>query len=175
LLRWLAGILEGMPYVRDDELAQAGARLVYYLSCPATRTSFVATARELALDPATGPTSFWTRLADLATPAAFVWCERDLLVSKRFAHHVASVRPDLRQILLPCAGHWLNGPHHRCLAHAVARLVAELAAPAAATAAIAPDDATWQRIGCAQLQRRGCLDAGPGWLATASTLGGPRA
>ena len=47
LLRWLAATLEELPYLRDDELAQAGARLVYYMSCPATRASFASAAREM--------------------------------------------------------------------------------------------------------------------------------
>ena len=85
VLRWMAGLLESLPFLRDDELAQSAARLVYYFSCPATRASFLATARELALDPAFGPLGLWTRLPALAVPAAFVWGERDFLVSKRNA------------------------------------------------------------------------------------------
>jgi pimeloyl-ACP methyl ester carboxylesterase len=122
-LRWLARALETLPYLRDDELAQAGARLVYYLSCPATRVGFLAATREMVLDPALGPEGLWTRLAGLAVPAAFVWGERDRLVSLRFARAVARSCPDVPQLLLPCVGHWINGPHHRCLAEAVAGLV----------------------------------------------------
>jgi pimeloyl-ACP methyl ester carboxylesterase len=127
-LRWLARTLEQVPYLRDDELAQAGARLVYYLSCPATRASFISAAREMALDPPLGAHGLWTRLAALAVPAAFVWGERDRLVSPRFAERVRTTCPQAHQVLLPCVGHWLNGPHHRCLAEAVAGLVAELSA-----------------------------------------------
>lgn len=122
-LRWLARALETLPYLRDDEVAQAGARLVYYLSCPATRAGFIAATREMALDPALGPEGFWTRLARIAVPAAFVWGERDQLVSLRFARAVARSCPGVPQLLLPCVGHWVNGPHHRCLAEAVAGLV----------------------------------------------------
>jgi pimeloyl-ACP methyl ester carboxylesterase len=123
LLRWLAGVLEAAPYVRDDEIAQAGARLIYYLACPATRASFTSAAREMALEPAHGPDGFWTRLTDLAAAATFVWGERDRLISTGFAHHVARACPDVPQLLLPCVGHWLNGAHHRCLAEAVASVV----------------------------------------------------
>jgi pimeloyl-ACP methyl ester carboxylesterase len=133
-LRWLARALETLPYLRDDELAQAGARLVYYFACPATRASFISASREMALDPANGPDGFWTRFAAIVPPTAFVWGERDQLVSLRFARAVARTRPDVPQLLLPCAGHWLNGAHHRCLAATVAGLVTTLvdAAPAGA-------------------------------------------
>jgi pimeloyl-ACP methyl ester carboxylesterase len=123
VLRWLARALETLPYLRDDEVAQAGARLVYYMSCPATRANFIAAARELALDPADGDEGFWTRLPAIQVPTAFVWGERDRMVSLRFSRAVARAVPDVPQILLPCVGHWINGPHHRCLADAIAGLV----------------------------------------------------
>jgi pimeloyl-ACP methyl ester carboxylesterase len=123
LLRWLSGLFEAIPQLHDDELAQAGARLVYYFACPATRASFISAARELALEPALGENGLWTRLPHLAIPAAFVWGERDGLVSVRFADRAARVLPEAHQLRLPCLGHWLNGPHHRCLAEAVASLL----------------------------------------------------
>jgi pimeloyl-ACP methyl ester carboxylesterase len=128
LLRWLARALEAIPYVGDDEVAQAGARLVYHLACPATRASFLSAARELALDPAEGPRGLWPRLRRVSVPAAFVWGERDQLVSLRFSRAVARECPQARQLLLPCVGHWINGPHHRCLADSVGLLVQDLLA-----------------------------------------------
>jgi pimeloyl-ACP methyl ester carboxylesterase len=125
-LRWLARALETLPHLRDDEVAQAGARLVYYMSCPATRRSFLAAARELALDPADGERALWTRLPGIAVPTFFIWGARDQLVSLRFARAVVRACPDVRQVLLPCLGHWMNGPHHRCLADAVGGLVATM-------------------------------------------------
>lgn len=119
VLRWVAAFLEQAPYLRDDEVAQAGARFVYYASCRATRASFLSALREVMLAPAFGPTGFWTRLAGLEVPATFAWGDRDLLVSSRFAGPVALVLPSAVQARLPCVGHWLNGPHHRCLAAAV--------------------------------------------------------
>ena len=123
VLRWLAHAFETMPYLRDDEVAQAGARLVYYMSCPATRAGMIAAAREMALDPPFGERGLWTRLPGIAVPTAFVWGERDQLVSLDFSRAVARSCPAVPQILLPCVGHWINGPHHRCLAEAVAGLV----------------------------------------------------
>jgi pimeloyl-ACP methyl ester carboxylesterase len=125
-LRWLARALETLPYLRDDELAQAGARLVYYMSCPATRAGVLAASRELALDPPFGARGLWTRLPAIAVPTAFVWGERDQLVSLRFSHAIARSCPALPQVLLPCLGHWINGPHHRCLAAAISGLVADV-------------------------------------------------
>jgi CubicO group peptidase (beta-lactamase class C family)/pimeloyl-ACP methyl ester carboxylesterase len=133
VLRWLARALETTPWLRDDDLAQAGARLVYYFSCPATRASFISATRELALDPPLGEQGLWTRLRGLDVPAAFVWGERDRLVSSRFSRRVAETCPSARQLLLPCVGHWLNGTHHQCLAEAVAALVEGPLAGGAAT------------------------------------------
>jgi pimeloyl-ACP methyl ester carboxylesterase len=143
LLRWLSRTLEALPWVGDDEVAQAGARLVYHLACPATRASFLSAARELALDPADGPRGLWSRLRGVAVPTAFVWGERDRLVSLRFSRSVARECPQARQLLLPCVGHWINGPHHRCLAAAVALLVEHLLDGTAP----APETATCERHG----------------------------
>lgn len=123
VLRPLAYGLEHIPHLRDDQVAQAGARLVYFLSCPATRAAFVSAARELALDKAFGEEGFWTRLPTLPMPASFLWGGRDHLVTSRFSERVAKSLPEARQRLLPCAGHALNGPHHRCVAHALALLL----------------------------------------------------
>jgi pimeloyl-[acyl-carrier protein] methyl ester esterase len=122
-LRWLADTIEKIPYIRDDELAQSAARFVYYAACPATRASFLNAARELALDPAFGEEGLWTRLPTLPIPAAFVWGERDGLVSSKLADSVRETLPTATQVLVPCASHFLNGPHHRCIADGVARLL----------------------------------------------------
>jgi pimeloyl-ACP methyl ester carboxylesterase len=123
VLRLLAETLQRTPILHEDELAQAGARLIYFLSCPATRASFISAARELALDSAYGPEGFWTRLPELALPASFVWGGADRLVSLRFSEPVAQTLPGATQITLPCVAHALNGPHHRCLANAVRLLL----------------------------------------------------
>jgi len=123
LLRGVSWLGQFTPFLGDDEIAQSGVRLVYNLSCPATRESLVSAARELALDPAFGEGGFWTRLPGLRVPAAFVWGERDRLVTARFAERVADSLPGARQLVLPCIGHSINGPHHRCLARTVAALL----------------------------------------------------
>jgi pimeloyl-ACP methyl ester carboxylesterase len=122
-LRWLAHTLETHSYVRDDELAQAAARVIYHFSCPATRASFISAAREMALEPARGPRGLWTRLPQLSLPGAFVWGGRDRLVSARLSREVGERLPAVPQLLLPCLAHALNGPHHRCLAESLATLL----------------------------------------------------
>lgn len=183
LLRWLAGLLAAAPFLRDDELAQAGVRLVYNFSCPATRASFIAAARELALDPAFGPLGFWSRLPALSLPVGFIWGERDALISKRFAHHVALAHPGALQLLVPCAGHWLNGPHHRCLAAATLQMIAALEArgsgeiaPGGALAREAAAEVVSIRIGAASLAMRSCVatasSPAPGADGFAPAIGG---
>lgn len=165
-LRWLAQTIEAMPYLQDDAIAQAGARLVYYLACPATRFSFLSAAREMVLEPAHGPDGFWDRLPALSVPALFVWGQRDRLISTSYAHHVALACPQVPQLLLPCVAHWVNGPHHRCLAEAVADAVEGLAArrtasrrrPARAVWAVGAGAAV--RVGAATLSTRGCAADG---------------
>ena len=125
LLKRIADFSMQSPRLRDDEVAQAGARLVYNLSCPATRASFVSAAREMALDPAFGPHGFWTRLPDLGVPAAFVWGGRDRRVGTGFTAPVARSLPEAPQLHLACVAHALNGPHHRCLAETVGALLDE--------------------------------------------------
>jgi hypothetical protein len=49
----------------------------------------------------------------------------------RFARAVARSCSPVSQMLLPCVGHWLNGPHHRCLAGTIADIVPELLRDAA--------------------------------------------
>ncbi len=122
-LKSLADTLVTNPYVRDDELAQAAARFVYFLSCPATRANFFAAARGLALDPAFGEDGFWTRLPELKIPVAFAWGEKDGLIWSSWAGEVREALPSAAHIVLPCASHVLNGPHHCCIAEAVADLL----------------------------------------------------
>jgi pimeloyl-ACP methyl ester carboxylesterase len=123
LLSWMTRKAREIPLLREDELAKAAALAIYNFSCSATRGAFVSAAREMALDPAFGREGFWTRLADLAVPATFIWGERDWLVSKDLARPVSRTLPSARQVVIPCLGHALNGPHHRCLSEFVADLL----------------------------------------------------
>jgi hypothetical protein len=110
----------------------------------------------MMLEPALGRNGFWTRLKRLAVPALFVWGERDRLVSASFAHQVALTRPEIPQLLLPCVSHWINGPHHRCLAEAMAVVVEELRA----TKRREGEALDRVRIGAAELEIRACIAHG---------------
>lgn len=120
LLKRLANALEGRPRFEDDWFMRASARVAYYLSCPATRAHLVAAARDMALDPAFGPTGTWTRLAQLCLPAAFVWGDRDWLIPSGHPAAVAELLPEARHIRVPCSGHFMHGKHHRCFEKAMA-------------------------------------------------------
>jgi pimeloyl-ACP methyl ester carboxylesterase len=162
-LRWLAEALERVPWIADDELARSGVRLAYYLTCPATRAAFLSAARELTLDPPLGDDGFWTRLPRLAPPAAFVWGDRDRLISPSFARPVARSLPGARQLSMPCVGHWLNGPHHRCLAEAVAALLEEMHVGAPACTVALTADPLGNAGG---IETRPCLIDGAGQPAS---------
>jgi pimeloyl-ACP methyl ester carboxylesterase len=100
---------------RHDWLLRASRRAIYYISCPATRWAFVSAIRELALDPAFGPDGVWTRLPELQLPAAFVWGEKDRFVNVSEVPLIEERVPHAFQIRVPCAGHYDNGPHFRCM------------------------------------------------------------
>ena len=123
LLKRIANTLEARPRFEDDWFMRASARVAYYLSCPATRAHFVAAARDMALDPAFGPTGTWTRLAQLALPAASVWGDRDWLIPRGHAAVVAALLPRAQHVRVPCSGHFMHGQHHRCFEKAMADAV----------------------------------------------------
>lgn len=100
---------------RHDWFLRSSRRTIYHISCPATRRAFVSAARELALDPAFGPEGVWTRLGDLRVPAAFVWGDQDRMVDMSHIDELADLVPAARRIHVPCAGHFDNGSHFRCL------------------------------------------------------------
>ena len=131
ILKRLADSFDETSWFKDDAVARSGKRIVYNMSCPATRRAIVSAAREMALEPGSGPDSIWERLSELSLPTTFIWGARDRLVPASYGRHVAGVKPDAGQIVLPCLAHAINGPHHRCLANAVAAvLVSDEAAPA---------------------------------------------
>lgn len=143
-LKWVADQLRTSRALEGDALAQAGARMIYYASCPATRRAMVSATRALALDPPFGARGLWSRLPDLDVPASFVWGMRDRLVPADFARPVAVALPEARQLLLPCLHHALNGAHARCLASAVASALCGRRGEGADPAAVWPceiDDA----------------------------------
>jgi pimeloyl-ACP methyl ester carboxylesterase len=126
-LKKAADAIEGIPQLEHNWLARASVRVIYYSSCPATRASFLSASREMALDPAFGPQGLWTRLAQLRTPASFLWAGRDHLIPRHHAARVAETIPRALWLEVPCAGHFVNGSHYRCLEHAMALAVVHTA------------------------------------------------
>lgn len=117
---WLKALADRLETELDGDAAhdwflRASRRTIYYMSCPATRWAFVSAARELVLDPAFGPESLWTRMRQLRVPAAFVWGDQDQLIDLTGVPLVEKLVPDAFQIHVPCAGHFDNGPHFRCM------------------------------------------------------------
>jgi len=138
LLQRISTTLEARPQFEQDWLARASVRVAYYLSCPATRLHFVSAMREMALDPAFGPTGTWTRLERLAVPAAFVWGELDALIPASHAAAVAESLPRAQHVKVACSGHFMNGRHHLCFETAMGSAVLhvlEASAPAGAKCA----------------------------------------
>ena len=124
ILKRVAEALESIPDLEHDWLARASVRVVYYSSCPATRVSFLSAVREMALDPASGPRSVWTRLPRLALPATFLWAGRDALIPRDHARRLDGVLPRAGQVEVPCSGHFVSGAHFRCMRHAISLAVA---------------------------------------------------
>lgn len=71
----------------------------------AARIAFFAALRNIYLDAPYGERGFWTRLAELAPPALFVWGDSDRLVPAAFSRHVAEALPRAAQVTLPECGH----------------------------------------------------------------------
>jgi pimeloyl-ACP methyl ester carboxylesterase len=124
ILKRVAGTLERIPDLEHDWLARASVRVVYYSSCPATRLAFLSALREMALDPASGARSVWTRLPRLALPATFLWAGRDALIPRDHAVRLEDVMPRADQVEIPCSGHFVSGAHFRCMRHAIGLAVA---------------------------------------------------
>jgi len=121
---WLKGLADRLEsdlegHSAHDWFLRTSRRTIYHMACPATRRAFVSATRELALDPASGPESVWTRMKQLRMPAAFVWGDQDRFIDLKSVPLVEQLVPDAFQIHVPCAGHFDNGPHFRCIEQAV--------------------------------------------------------
>jgi pimeloyl-ACP methyl ester carboxylesterase len=69
------------------------------------RRAFFACLKQIYMEEAFGDHGFWDRLPKLATPALFVWGDRDRLVPASFERHVVAAVPDAQSICLPDCGH----------------------------------------------------------------------
>lgn len=100
---------------RHDWFLRASKRTIYNISCPATRRAFISAAKELTLEPAFGPNGVWTRLEQLRLPTAFIWGDQDKIIGQKSIPFVEQAVPGAFQLHVPCAGHFDNGPHFRCM------------------------------------------------------------
>jgi len=125
-LKRASSVLESIPALENDWFTRACVRVAYHLTCPATRIAFLSAARELALDPAFGPTGLWERLPKLDVPAVFLWAGRDKLIPSTHAAHVAEALPQSAQLEVACAGHFVNFTHYRCMERAMTLAVSRL-------------------------------------------------
>jgi len=69
------------------------------------RYAFLASARNIYLEPPYGRGGFYRRLAGLRPPALFVWTRGDRLVPAAFERHVRRALPGAEQIVLDSCGH----------------------------------------------------------------------
>jgi len=69
------------------------------------RRAFFACLKQIYMEEAFGDHGFWDRLPKLATPALFVWGDRDRLVPASFERHVVAAVPDARSVCLTDSGH----------------------------------------------------------------------
>jgi pimeloyl-ACP methyl ester carboxylesterase len=72
---------------------------------PGARLAFLASARAIYLDEPFGAGGFYTRLADLAPPALFVWSSHDKLIPAKLRDHVERAIPTADHVLLEGCGH----------------------------------------------------------------------
>jgi len=71
----------------------------------AARRAFLTTARSIYLEAPFGRNGFYPRLAELRTPALFVWGSHDAVIPPGFSRHVAEWLPAAEQITLEGCGH----------------------------------------------------------------------
>jgi pimeloyl-ACP methyl ester carboxylesterase len=69
------------------------------------RYAFLASARNIYLEPPHGRHGFYPRLAELQPPALFIWGDHDALIPAAFSRHVAEWLPSAEQVIIPECGH----------------------------------------------------------------------
>lgn len=78
-------------------------RRIYH--SPGARLAFLASARNIYLEPPYGRNGFYPRLAELRPPALFVWGTHDRLVPAAFGRHVRRWLPQAEQVRVKTCGH----------------------------------------------------------------------
>ncbi|MFZ0040638.1 MAG: alpha/beta fold hydrolase [Solirubrobacteraceae bacterium] len=115
-------------------------RRIYH--SPGARLAFLASARNIYLEAPYGRHGFYPRLAELESPALFVWGTHDRLIPAAFSRHVRRWLPKAEQITLPACGHVPQveqpGVTNDLLMDFFARAETSMAEPRPATAPPAP-------------------------------------
>jgi len=78
-------------------------RRIYH--SPGARLAFLASARNIYLEAPFGRRGFYPRLAELQTPAVFIWGSHDTIVPAAFGRHVRKWLPDAPQVTIESCGH----------------------------------------------------------------------
>jgi pimeloyl-ACP methyl ester carboxylesterase len=78
-------------------------RRIYHTA--GARYAFLSCARNIYLEKPFGRGGFYPRLAELGTPALFIWGSHDVLVPAAFARHVREWLPSATQVTMPNCGH----------------------------------------------------------------------
>jgi pimeloyl-ACP methyl ester carboxylesterase len=72
---------------------------------PGARCAFLASARNIYLEAPFGNNGFYPRLAQLESPALFIWGSHDVLVPAAFSRHVSEWLPSAEQVTFDHCGH----------------------------------------------------------------------
>jgi pimeloyl-ACP methyl ester carboxylesterase len=86
-----------------SELMVDEFRRIYH--SPGARLAFLASARNIYLEPPYGKNGFYPRLAELKPPALFIWGTHDGLIPAAFGRHVAKWLPTAEQVTIQSCGH----------------------------------------------------------------------
>lgn len=90
----------------DPDVAEVVAdEFLRIYGSPAARLAFYTAARNVYLERPFGKDGFWPRLANLRTPALFIWGGEDRLVPAAFARRVTEALPTARNVVLRGCGH----------------------------------------------------------------------
>jgi pimeloyl-ACP methyl ester carboxylesterase len=101
-IRWMFSRPDRLPRQWYDAAADEHIRVMRDYR---HRRAFFAALKQIYVEEAFGAHGFWDRLPRLATPALFVWGERDRLVPASFERHVVAAVPNALSVCLPDCGH----------------------------------------------------------------------
>ena len=108
-LAWIEELVQGLFHdpstVPTANHRAAALDVVRAMHDPAYRMALLACARHIAVERATGPRSYWSRLAGLATPSYWIFGRGDRLVDPRYTRRVGEVLPAARVELWDDVGH----------------------------------------------------------------------